>query len=253
MRVGCLCAILLVLSPTVGLGRGLPEASPARWTLDIETGAVRSGYNDVRIPGDVGVKFSFSDDLETDPAPFVRLCAELRLNERHSLDLLVAPLRLHAEGSVPREVRFHEAVFPAGAPLEGDYRFDSYRLRYRYGLMRAENLTGEVGLTAKVRDAAIRVRGGGKDSEKSNTGFVPLLNFRLLWTFSDPFGFQLEGDALAAPQGRAEDVMGSLLFDVNPRLTVRAGYRLLEGGADNDEVYNFTLIHYAAVGASIRL
>ena len=26
---------------------------------------------------------------------------------------------------------------------------------------------------------------------------------------------------------------------------IRAGYRILEGGADNDEVYNFALFHYA--------
>jgi hypothetical protein len=34
---------------------------------------------------------------------------------------------------------------------------------------------------------------------------------------------------------------------------VRLGYRLLEGGADVAEVYNFALIHYAYVGAAVRL
>jgi hypothetical protein len=31
------------------------------------------------------------------------------------------------------------------------------------------------------------------------------------------------------------------------------GYRILEGGADNDEVYNFALFHYAAVGVTVTL
>ena len=31
---------------------------------------------------------------------------------------------------------------------------------------------------------------------------------------------------------------------------IRAGYRILEGGADNDEVYNFALFHYASMGIS---
>jgi hypothetical protein len=34
---------------------------------------------------------------------------------------------------------------------------------------------------------------------------------------------------------------------------MRAGYRLLEGGSDNDEVYTFAAIHYATIGFSIKL
>ena len=35
-------------------------------------------------------------------------------------------------------------------------------------------------------------------------------------------------------------------------LSFKAGYRLLEGGADNDEVYTFAAVHYVAVGAVLR-
>jgi hypothetical protein len=35
-------------------------------------------------------------------------------------------------------------------------------------------------------------------------------------------------------------------------LTLKAGYRIVEGGADNIEVYSFALIHYASIGALIR-
>ncbi len=41
--------------------------------LDIETGAVFSGYNDIRIPGDKGTLFSLSDELEADPEVFYRI------------------------------------------------------------------------------------------------------------------------------------------------------------------------------------
>jgi hypothetical protein len=30
------------------------------------------------------------------------------------------------------------------------------------------------------------------------------------------------------------------------------GYRILEGGADVDEVYTFSLFHYAMIGAKVR-
>jgi hypothetical protein len=33
---------------------------------------------------------------------------------------------------------------------------------------------------------------------------------------------------------------------------LRAGYRVVEGGADVESVYNFTWINYAALGATVR-
>jgi hypothetical protein len=35
---------------------------------------------------------------------------------------------------------------------------------------------------------------------------------------------------------------------ITENLSIKAGYRFLEGGADVDEVYNFTLIQFADVG-----
>jgi len=32
---------------------------------------------------------------------------------------------------------------------------------------------------------------------------------------------------------------------------IRVGYRFLEGGSDNDEVYTFAAIHYATLGFSL--
>ena len=64
-------------------------------------------------------------------------------------------------------------------------------------------------------------------------------------------GFLLEGDALAAPQGRAEDVLAALTFKLTDKITWKVGYRILEGGADNDEVYTFAMYHYATAGLII--
>ena len=77
-----------------------------------------------------------------------------------------------------------------------------------------------------------------------------LINFRLLWKVNEKFGLLLDGDALAAPQGRAEDVLIAATYKLSGNFGIRAGYRFLEGGADNDEVYNFALFHYASFGIS---
>ena len=228
----------------------LLSAAPlsSQWFFDFENGLAVPGYNDVRIPGDTGTLFSLSEDLKTDSAYFFRVRLGYRWKSRHTISVFAAPLRLHAAGSVGKEIVFFEETFPPNVPLTGVYKFNSYRLTYRYDLLRKEKWQAGIGLTAKIRDAAIKIEGGGKSSNKTNVGPVPLLNFRVAWQFHDAWGLLLEGDAAAAPQGRAEDVLLALQYRWNDKLTLRAGYRILEGGSDIEEVYTFALIHFLSAG-----
>ncbi len=229
-------------------GASLSAQSPPRWSLDLESGMVVPGYCDVRIPGDAGTLFSLTDDLGTGPAVFLRLRAGFRPHPRHTIIALFAPLTLSGSGRLDKPVDYNGLTFPAGTPLESVYRFNSYRLSWRYGLKEGERWRIGLGLTAKIRDAFIQLSGGGQSTRNSNVGFVPLLNFFVEWRFSPPFHIVLEGDAAAAPQGRAEDVLLALVYQKSEKWEWRAGYRILEGGADNDRVYNFALFHYFLVG-----
>jgi hypothetical protein len=224
----------------------------AQFQFDLETGGVFSGYNDVRIPGDGGTLFSLSEELETDPSAFYRIRIFYDFNPRHHLGLLFAPLSLNATGKLDRALIFESETFPANTALDATYRFNSYRLVYRYDFLRKEKLELGIGFTAKIRDAEISVRGNGIESKKTNLGFVPIIHFRLLWNFYNRLGLLLEGDALAAPQGRAEDVIAALKYQLSDRVGLKLGYRLLEGGADNDVVYTFSLINYAVLGTIIN-
>jgi hypothetical protein len=226
-------------------------AAFAEWSVDVETGAVFSGYNDVQIPKETGTRFSLSEDLKIDPDFFFRARLTYSFKDRHHFSALAAPLRLEAEGQVDRSIKFNEVEFASNIPLKAKYRFDSYRLTYRYDVHRQERLKVGIGFTAKIRDASISLEDADKKTEKKNTGFVPLLNFKLDWTLADRLGLLLEGDALAAPQGRAEDVLLAMRYKLNKKATLKLGYRLLEGGADVDEVYNFTLVNYVTVGSII--
>ncbi len=119
-------------------------------------------------------------------------------------------------------------------------------------MVKSNRIGSDIGITAKIRDAAIEIKSGNKSSEKTNAGFVPLINFSLDWSFRPRLGLLVQGDALAAPQGRAEDILIALYTDVNDKTRARLGYRILEGGADNDEVYNFALVHYITAGLTFR-
>ena len=222
----------------------------AQALIDLETGLVSTGYNNVRVPGDKGTRFSLKDDLTPKSAFFYRIRLNYTIKSRHTISLLYAPLETTSKGRITKNILFEGVLFPANTELVGTYKFNSYRLTYRYTIVQKPRFEFGLGLTAKIRDAKIALSSSGLVSEKANLGFVPIINFRLLGHLDDKFGLLLEGDALAAPQGRAEDVQIAVTYKVSDNLNVRAGYRILEGGASNDEVYNFALFHYASVGLS---
>jgi hypothetical protein len=219
--------------------------------LDIESGWVFPGYNDVRIPGDSGTKLSLTEDLSADSFPAWRARYTVTLAGKHDLGLLAAFLTMRSDGALDRPVDFHGVTFPAGTPLESTFRFNSYRLTYRYLLYNSPKFQFRAGASAKVRDAAIRLEGGGQYSENTDLGFVPLLSFSAVWFAHPRLHLVLDGDALAAPQGRAEDVLLAAVAPLNDHVSLKAGYRILEGGADNDEVYTFSLFHYAVAGVVV--
>lgn len=238
----------LSILATILLAAGVVGPAYAQFQFDAETGGAASGYNRVRIPGDEGTLIDLSESLESSLTFFYRLrLSYTTLNEAHTLSVLFAPLTLRYEGTFGQDLQFQGSVFEAGIPLAARYQFNSYRLTYRYNFPRTQRFQLGVGVTAKIRDAKVTING----AEKANVGFVPLVNFRAEWFAKERLSLVLKGDALVAPQGRAEDILLAAQFYPSERITLKAGYRILEGGADNDEVYNFSLVHYGVIGTII--
>lgn len=222
-------------------------AAYAQLQLDVETGAALSGYNKVRIPGEGGTFINLSESLEATPTAFYRLRLSYTINDKHTITALFAPLTIRYNGRFDQELQFFGTTFAATQPLDVRYQFNSYRLTYRYNFPRTQRFQLGVGATAKIRDAEVEVNG----VTKTNVGFVPLINFHAEWFVKEKLSLVLQGDALVSTQGRAEDVLLAALFYPNRLVTLKLGYRILEGGANNDEVYNFSLIHYAVIGGII--
>ena len=243
--------VVLLAAGAVGLVAAEARAQD-RWRIDVENGAAISGYNDVAIPGNTGTRFSMTDDLKSDTEYFWRVRADFRLAPKHVLSALIAPLTINSSGTFNAPVDFAGATFAPGVPTDGTWTFNWYRVTYRYEPWRRDNWMLGFGVTAKVRDAVIRLESNGLSAEKTDLGVVPLINFKFERRLGNRATFLLEGDALAAPQGRAEDVFAGIVVDAGRNWSIKAGYRFLEGGADNDEVYTFAAVHYVAAGVVFR-
>lgn len=214
--------------------------------VQLEGSLVYQTRNEQRIPSNGGTQFDLSD-FDQGPFEAFRLYFGKVFNARHELRLLYAPLEIDIAATLPEAVNFNGQIFNAGA-ANAFYKFDSYRLTYAYHFDPVHKWQLALGGTAKVRDAEVKLSQNGIVSSKKNTGFVPLLNFQALRPLGDHWNFRFDFDGLAAPQGRAFDIALLMEYKYEKHFSVLAGYRMVEGGADNEEVYNFAWFHYATVG-----
>jgi hypothetical protein len=191
-------------------------------------------------------------DFDSGPVPAFRATLRWDLTGHQSLRFLAAPLRLETTFTPAEPIGFQDLVFPAGQPTDATYVFNSYRLTWYWRFAPGRRWSFGLGATLKIRDAEIGLAGAPGSSVKDDLGVVPLVYAFASYRASDRVTLEAEADALAAPQGRAEDVSLKAVFRVSEAVDLDVGYRLLEGGADNDEVYTFAFFHYAVAGVRIR-
>ncbi len=230
----------------------LTGEAESSWWIETEAGGVHAGRADVRIPGDTGTRFSLSDDFELDDSFYARARIGWSPDGRDEWIATYAPLSLDAGGVAAAPIAFADTLFPAGRALDGTYRFDNYRLTWRRVLRKDDRWRLAAGFTAFVRDAEISLRGAGLSAADDNVGFVPLLHGLAEWRPDERWSLTAEGDAMAAPQGRALDIRLAARYRPADTAEISLGYRILEGGADNDDVYTFALLHHAFAGVAWR-
>jgi hypothetical protein len=168
-------------------------------------------------------------------------------NNRHEFRLLYAPLKVEVNGRLNQSTNFNGTTFSPG-DVRALYKFNSYRLTYAYELKPIGEWILKLGGTAKIRDAEVALTQGNLTSSKKNVGFVTLLNFQAMRKLSEATKFRFDFDGLAAPQGRAFDVALFLERELLAHYSLLGGYRMVEGGADNEKVYNMAWFHYATIG-----
>ncbi len=230
-----------------------PVITTSATTIHLELGSVRQPYNSARIFGETGTKFSLRDLIGESGFGYGRVTVLHKLNANHGLRLMLAPLSYSGAGQFAAPVRFQDTTFSANAPTTGSYMFNSYRVSYWSAVHQNEKETWRVGGTLKVRDARIALRQGGIYKESYNLGVVPLVYLSGERKLSERWKLLLDADGLAAPQGRAFDIGLFLAHRLAPKTDVTLGVRTLEGGADNERVYNFARLDYLSVGLIQRL
>lgn len=227
-------------------------AANGKWTLELETGPVWFSRNNVRIPNDTGTRFDMLDLTGEGPTAYARLSATYDFNERHALRLTLAPLSVAGNGLLNTTVRFQDTEVAADTPTRGSYKFNTYRLTYRWMFHRSDSWDLGLGTALLVRDAKIALRQGNLQASDDDLGLVPLLHLYGAYRLSERRSLIVDAQGAAAPQGRTVDLSLKLQHDLPSGWHLFGGYRTLEGGADNDSLYTFAWLHFATIGAGFR-
>ena len=226
--------------------------APGTARLELELGAGFPSRNDVRIDGNTGTRFDLNR-LQGDPTAVpVRVTLDWQALENHGLRFSYQRLRTEGTGTLSGPTRFRDTVFAPGVATEGFYQFDTWRATYRYTAYRSQTLQLFIGGTLLVRDAEIRLSGAGQRVSRTDLGLVPLLHLAAEWQAAPRLRLIAEVDGLAAPQGYAVDAALRGAFAVTPRWDATLSYRFLDGGADNDRVFNFATFHSVTGGLAYR-
>ncbi len=242
--------ILLVLVVPGVANSQWGDTQPAD-SIDLEFGLYRFTRNDVRIPNEGGTRFAL-DDLTGSSGSDLRLHATWWWNERNALRLTLAPIGISGTGVPDEAIDFAGESFAAGVPTRGDYRFNTYRLTWRYRFHRGERWDWSAGAAVLVRDASIRLTQPGLSAVDDDLGVVPLLHAHGRHRFSERTTLVMDFEGAWSPQGRAFDIGLRVERDFAGGWYGHAGLRTLEGGADVSDVYAFAWLHFATLGFGYR-
>jgi hypothetical protein len=234
-------------------------------SADIETGIVKVNRNDASsswknsfgdLNGIDGTLFSYAKDFNNPVKPLFRVRASYAFgkSKKHFLSFLAAPVQYKTVGILNNPITFNSIVFSANQQTEGFYKFNGYRLTYRYYFVQRNTLTMGLGLTLNLRDAEFSLRQGTKYERNYNRGLVPLINTYLNYKFTDHLGVLVDGDVFYVDNtGGAIDYLTGFNYSFNKNVAVKTGYRFFSGvGSEKGNVYNKLFVSTFVIGGVLN-
>ncbi len=216
------------------------SAQTLQHRLEVEFASAWQNKNTIQIPSDQrGTRFSAKKIIGDGPWGQVRVNGEYHFNNKHALRFVLSPFSYTEEGRAAAQINYNGQTFSNTENLSIKYRFNSWRVGYQYHYFESEKADIWFGFTGKIRDAEVTLRQGNISTTDDNVGFVPLLYLAGRYRFNDRWSVFADADGLAGGPGRAFDISAKLNYAVNKDWGMNLGYRMLEGGVDGDEVYNF--------------
>lgn len=246
----------VALRSVCALALGLPTllvaqtAAPARMSIELELGAAQLKKNDLQSPNNAtATRFDLARTIGTSKNQgSARITLRIPTSSGSEWLAVYAPLSFKGSAPLGQAVSFQGSNFAAAPSTSATYRFDTYRLTWRTPVYQDADTTVRLGVTGLVRDASISLSQPGASASQSNTGLVPLLHASVERRLSEQWTFIGDVDALGSRQGRAIDLSLRAQYSLDRDWAISGGYRILDGGANNNTLYNFARVQSFTLG-----
>lgn len=221
-----------------------------RVSVELELGAAQLRKNELQSPNDASAtRFDLARVLGTSSTQgTARVTVKIPTAGGDEWLAVYAPLTFKGSAALGQTVVYEGSSFSGAPQTSASYRFDTYRLTWRRPVIESTETTVRLGVTGLVRDAAISLSQPGVSASRSNTGLVPLLHGSVERRLGSRVSLIGDVDALGSGQGYAVDLSLRAQYAIDKSWAVSAGYRMLDGGADNDTLYNFARIEWLTLG-----
>lgn len=237
--------LFVMLTTTVGAADRVDRIS-----VELELGAAQLQKNELQSPNDASAtRFDLARVLGTSNTEgTARVTVKIPTAGGDEWLAVYAPLTFKGSAALGQTVVYEGSSFSGATQTNASYRFDTYRLTWRRPVIENAETTVRLGVTGLVRDAAISLSQTGVAASRSNTGLVLLLHGSVEQRLGQRVSLIGDVDALGSGQGHAVDLSLRAQYAIDTNWAVSAGYRMLDGGADNDTLYNFARIEWLTLG-----
>ncbi len=202
--------------------------------ISIDIGQTDTVFNRISIPSSQTNQLSLPED---ESLTSFRLTGFMDTKNGNQIYFLIAPLEVQYQFKSDKSFKFNDTNFTNNTQTKFNYKFNSYRIGYLW-TWKTDSLKYWIGAVAKIRDAKTEVIQGSQSDSFSNIGLVPLLSAGLNLKLYKELYLFTHTDALGSSRGSAYDSQVELKYQIQDYST-SLGKRILGGGADNDDVYNF--------------
>jgi len=213
--------------------QGTEEKLPDRFSLRLGGYNVRNADTVMRLDANnapVGTFVDFHDTLGGEnSATVLRLDGLYRFNENHAVGFGWYDLKLKGSRTLARDIEWGGQTYAAGAQVDSQLKFDTYKLNYQYSLFHNEQV--ELGVLVGVHvmrtSAGITATGATQSQNQSQAVTAPLP----VWGLYGSYNFTLRFSAFYSYQ----------MFNINYQDRVSGGLQDFLVGMEYRLFRNFGL------------
>ncbi|HNU84914.1 MAG: phosphatase PAP2 family protein [Pseudomonadota bacterium] len=195
--------------------------------------------HDLAAPADSGTPIDLNGfEKINDPVTTAAVDLSILLDGHHELTFFFWPMESKDVGTFGTPASFAGTAFPAGVPINSDWRLYDMRARWRYEFLPESSwiVKAGLGLMAQYYTAQLSTRSGDVSAETSAMTFLPYLHGQLGYRISEKLSLSLEGNGFYWPENWFVDAGLFLNYRMSRHWDVTLGTQVYGREADTSDM-----------------